>query len=128
MKKYIYVIFSSLEYINLQGVSMKNIAKIALSVALIMGVGATTASADAAKGQKLFLKKLKSPCGFSGTKMAQQHTQDEWEEINDAGKLADEIKKICPKAPSDSIDGKFLPDYYDFFYEFASDSGNVPSC
>lgn len=26
------------------------------------------------------------------------------------------------------IKDKFIPHYYDFFYEYASDSGNVPSC
>jgi hypothetical protein len=56
--------------------------------------------------------------------MAQKHTQDEWEEIQEAGKLNDEIKSICGKGTKD----KYLPHLYDFFYEYASDSGNVPSC
>lgn len=107
---------------------MNKIVKLLLSVAIILGMGATVASADAAKGQKLYLKKLKSGCGMTGAKMAQQHSQDEWEAINEDGKLADEIKSICPKAPGSSLKDKYLPEYYDFFYEYANDSGNVPSC
>ena len=97
-------------------------------VAVVLGLGVTTASADAAKGQKLFIKKLKSGCNMTGAKMAQSHSQDEWESINDEGAIADEIKKICPRTPSKSLDEKYIPHYYDFFYEYANDSGNVPSC
>ncbi len=107
---------------------MNKIIKTTLAACLLLSMGATVASADAAKGQKLYLKKLKSSCGFNGAKMAQKHSQDEWEEINDDGELANEIKKICPKAPSSSLKDKYIPHYYDFFYEYANDSGNVPSC
>jgi 23S rRNA pseudoU1915 N3-methylase RlmH len=87
---------------------------------------ATTASADATKGQKLYLKKLKSACDLNGAKMAAKHTQAEWEAVKDT--LADEIKKICPNAEDKALKDKYLPHYYDFFHKFASDSGNVPSC
>ena len=107
---------------------MNKIIKITLAAAILLGMSATTASADVAKGQKLFIKKLKPGCGFTGAKMAQKHSQDEWEELNDDGKIADEIKKICPKTPSSAIKDKFIPHYYDFFFEYANDSGNVPSC
>lgn len=107
---------------------MNKIVKIALGAALLLSLGATTASADAAKGQKLFSKKLKKACGQNGGKIAGKHTQDEWTDINDAGKLKDEIKKICPKVKDKSLKSKYMKDYYDFFHDFASDSGNVPSC
>lgn len=107
---------------------MNKIAKIALSAAIVLGMSATTASADVAKGQKLFSKKLKKACGISGAAMAGKHTQGEWEEINAAGKLADEIRSICPDVQDKQIKDKFLPHFYDFFYEYGSDSGNVPSC
>ena len=55
----------------------------------------TTASASVKKGQKLYSKKLKKKCGFTGAKMAAKHTQDEWEAINDSGKLNAQIKKQC---------------------------------
>ena len=107
---------------------MNKIIKITLGAVLILGMGATTVSADAGKGQKLFKKKLEKACGMNGATIAAKHTQGEWEEINEAGKLADEIKKICPSVKDKALKGKYVPHYYDFFFNFASDSGNVPSC
>lgn len=107
---------------------MNMLTKSILASAMILAVGTTIASADVAKGQKLYLKKLKSSCDMTGAKMASQHSQFEWETIKQEGKLADELKKICPKAPSDALKDKYLEHYYDFFYEYANDSGNVPSC
>ena len=107
---------------------MNKIVKIALGAAVILSLGATVASADAAKGQKLYSKKLKKACGVNGGVVAGKHTQDEWTDIENAGKLKAEIKKICPKAKDKALKDKYMKDYYDFFHDFASDSGNVPSC
>ena len=106
--------------------NMNKITKIALGAAIILSMGSTVASADVNKGMKLYKKKLKSSCHMSGAAMAAKHSQDEWSEINDAGNLKAEIKEICPKVKN--VKDKFLPHLYDFFNEFASDSGNVPSC
>ncbi|MBD3823685.1 MAG: cytochrome C [Epsilonproteobacteria bacterium] len=105
---------------------MKTIAKIALSAVIVLGMSATTASADVAKGQKLYQKKLKSGCGISGAAMAGKHTQGEWEELKEAGKVKAEIEKICPDLKG--LKDDYINDLYDFFYEYGSDSGNVPSC
>ncbi len=107
---------------------MNKIVKIALGAALILSVGATTAAASADKGQKLFTKKLKKSCGIGGAAMAAKHTQGEWTEINEAGKMADEIKNICPNIKDGALKGKYLPHYFDFFHEYGNDSGNVPAC
>lgn len=107
---------------------MKKIVKIVIGATLLLAVGATTASADVAKGQKLYMKKLKVPCDMNGAAVAGKHTQDEWKDIQEAGKLVDEIKVICPKAKGDALKDDFVEDYYDFFHEYGSDSGNVPSC
>ena len=107
---------------------MNRIVKIVLAAMLLLGMGAVTLNADAAKGQKLYLKKLKGSCNMNGAKMAAQHSQGEWETIKEDGKLADELKKICPKAPAKALKEKYLNHYYDFFFEYANDSGNVPSC
>ncbi len=104
---------------------MNDFAKLAVAALLGMTLLSTTATADIKKGQKIFLKKLKAPCGFSGAKFAHKHTQDEWEAINGAGKFAAEVKKLCPKA---TIKPKYVPHVYDFVYEYAKDSGNIPSC
>ena len=107
---------------------MNKLLKLALTSAVVVGLSATVASADVTKGQKLFSKKLKKACGFSGAKMAAKHSQDQWEEIQENGELANEIKNICPSVKDKSLKEKFMPHYYDFFYEYANDSGNVPSC
>jgi len=105
---------------------MNTLLKLVLAGAIALAMSTTVASADVTKGQKLFSKKLKKKCGISGAKMAQKHTQDQWESIQENGTLIDEIKTICPKVKK--VKEKYVPHFYDFFYEYASDSGNVPSC
>ena len=107
---------------------MNNLLKIVLTSLMVLAVSTTVASADVKKGQKLFTKKLKGACGVTGAAMAGKHTQGEWTEIHEAGKMADEIKVICPKVKDKAIKDKYLEHYYDFFKEYGSDSGNVPSC
>lgn len=104
---------------------MKTMSKLAVAILLGMTLFASTATADVAKGQKIYLKKLKARCGFAGTKFAHKHTQDEWESIFESGKFTNEVKRICPKA---KFKKKYAPDLYDFVYKYASDSGNVPTC
>jgi len=105
---------------------MTKLLKLVLAAGVAMMLVNTTASASVKKGQKLYAKKLKKACGFSGAKMAAKHSQDEWEALKD--NLKDEIKKLCPKVKDKVLKSKYLGHYYDFFYEYANDSGNVPSC
>ncbi|MCX6052946.1 MAG: cytochrome C [Campylobacterales bacterium] len=107
---------------------MNKIAKIALSATIILGMGAVSLSADPAKGQKLYLKKLKAACNMTGAAMAGKHTQDEWKKLKEGGKIATELKTVCAGLKDDAVKDEYLEDYYDFFHEFGSDSGNVPSC
>ncbi len=107
---------------------MKKFLGIVAAGTLAISLLSTSAMADPAKGQKIYLKKLKKACGFNGAKMSAMHTQDEWEEIKESGKLEDEIIKLCPKVKKGYLKEKWLDDLYDFFYKYASDSGNVPSC
>lgn len=105
---------------------MNKLLKLVFIGAVALSLSSTVASASPAKGQKLYAKKLKKACGFTGAKMAAKHSQDEWEALKD--NLADEIKSICPSVKDKSLKAKYLDHYYDFFYEYANDSGNVPSC
>ena len=107
---------------------MSKLLKLALTAAVACSLTATVASADVTKGQKLFSKKLKKACAMTGAKMAGKHSQDQWEALKNDGKLVDEIKTICPNVKDKSLKEKYIPHYYDFFYEYANDSGNVPSC
>ena len=103
---------------------MNRLLNLVLAGAVALSISTTIASADVAKGQKLYSKKLKKACGISGAKMAGTYTQDQWEEIGNGAKLNAQIKKTCGK----EVKEKYLPHLYDFFYEYGSDSGNVPSC
>jgi len=107
---------------------MNTITKLAVAALLGMTLFSSTASADVKKGQKIYLKKLKAPCNIGGATFAQKHTQDEWEEIYEAGKFVDEVKRLCPKIKVKKFKAKYTPHVYDFVYEYASDSGNVTAC
>ena len=98
-----------------------------LLFAAVVGLGfiSTVAQADVNKGQKLYLKYLKRDCGMNGGEMAKKHRQAEWKALNDAGKLNEELKTICPKAKP--LKEKYVSHVYDFLYNYASDSGNVQS-
>ncbi len=94
-----------------------------LSIVLIV-IGATSLSAEVAKGQRIYTKQLQKKCkNMSAGDFASKHSQDEWEEIYDAGTLSSEIKSIC----GNSISEKLLPHIYDFAYEYANDSAKVPA-
>ena len=102
--------------------------KIIMTGSLVLGVAATSLSADAVKGQKLFSKILKDPCGMTGAKFAGKHTQDEWKELKTSGKFEAEVIKICPNVKAGDLSPSAIENIIDFSIEFASDSGNVPSC
>ena len=102
--------------------------KIAFVGSLVLGLGSTALFADAAKGQKLYSAKLKDACGINGAKFAAKHTQDEWKQLKEGGKFKAEIVKICPNVKADDLSDSVIENVYDFSFDFASDSGNVPSC
>jgi hypothetical protein len=109
--------------------TVMKISKLLFAVLAAVALLGTAAQADVKKGTKLYLKKLKKPCNMSGAKFAASHTQAEWSELKESGKLADAILEMCPKAKvNDKFKTKYLPHIYDFAHEYASDSGNVPSC
>jgi len=107
---------------------MNNLLKTVLASVMVLAVSTTAVSGDVNKGKKLFTKKLKGSCGMTGAAMAGKHTQGEWKEIEEAGKIADEIKTLCPSIQDKALKEKYLNHYLDFFHEYGSDSGNVPSC
>ena len=110
---------------------MNMIVKSAAVVAALL-LASTSAQADVTKGQKIYQKKFTKLCGQSGAKFAAAHTQSEWEDAKDEGKLADVFSTICPAGEKifkgTDFKEKMEADLYDFVHEYASDSGNVPSC
>ena len=111
---------------------MRTYKKVALAAIIGLGLLSTAASADADKGMRIYQKKLKSVCGFSGAVFAAKHTQDEWAEAKEISELGKVMTEACP-AGADFFDSakfkkKFSSHLYDFVHDFASDSGNIPSC
>ena len=105
---------------------MKKLLKI-VGIALFgLTLCSVSANAGVVKGQKLFIKKMKKSCGFTGGDMAKKHSQAEWKSIYDGGKLSDELLKQCPNSKPQKE--KYLKHMYDFFHNYANDSGNVPAC
>jgi hypothetical protein len=78
------------------------------------------------KGEKLFTKKLQKYCEISGGEFALRYSQDEWEEIAEAGEFDNVTLEICPKLKN-IYQAKWTPTLYQFAYMYASDSGNIPS-
>ncbi|MBE0491262.1 MAG: hypothetical protein IBX44_03305 [Sulfurospirillum sp.] len=112
---------------------MKKILGLLLAVFVLVGVMSTSALADAAKGQKYYLKYMKKSTGINGGQFAAKHTQAEWKELfaSDGVKFIETYSVEFPNA-ADFLKGdkfkKYMGDISDFLINFASDSGNVPSC
>ncbi len=105
---------------------------IIMTIALLF-LGSAALYADAAKGQKVYLKTFKSQFNMNGAKFAVLHSQDEWEELfeDDAEGFIQEFSERFPKAAPYLSNPKTLKKIMliqDFVIEYANDSGNVPSC
>jgi len=109
--------------------------KVLVTAIALGAMFATSAMADTAKGQKLYLKACKS-CHGNGVKGAALHSQAEWDKIfsNGAKQLIDvHVNSTKPEAaPSKAyFNGAFkghMDDLHDFLHEYGNDSGNVPAC
>jgi len=106
---------------------MKKIITLIVMALFVMVSTPSIATAGAKKGQKIFKKKLRKKCRFSGVKFARYHTQGEWEEIFDDGKFPQEAKKICPRLKLKKIKPSWWEHVYEFSYMYAKD-GKVPKC
>ena len=112
---------------------MKRLIKILLVGALLGSVGGTALMADVKKGQKLYLKTLKSKFHINGTKFAALHTQEEWTTLfaNEGEGFIKEFSERYPNSEKTLAKRniwKKLQHVKDFAIEYANDSGNVPSC
>lgn len=111
---------------------MATFKKVALTAVIGLGLLSTSAYANADKGKRIYQKKLKAACGYTGAKFAAMHTQDEWTEAKEDGKLGEVMTEACPAGKdffeSKKFKTKFSSHLYDFVNDFASDSGNIPSC
>ena len=112
---------------------MKKTTSLLLAAMVAGSVFATSATADASKGQRVYLKKLKSVCKKDGLKsgavFAIKHDRHGWEAVNKSGNLKTEWVKICPHAAKKvkKMREKDVKNLYDFVWKYASD-GETPSC
>ncbi len=104
----------------------KSFAVIGMAL-MVVGSVPTCTFANAKKGQKIFKRKFRKKCGFSGVRFARNHTQDEWEEIWEEGRFPEEAKRICPRLKLKKIKKSWWKHVYDFSYKYAKD-GVVPKC
>ena len=112
---------------------MKKVFTFVFSALLMLSLSTTTALADAAKGQKYYLKYMKDAAGKNGAKFAHEHTQAEWAALFEGSgeKFVEEYSSKYPALKeffNDEKFPKFLPHIKDFCIEYALDSGKVPNC
>lgn len=104
--------------------------KVTIITALL--VASMNLSADAAVGQKYYLKLFKSQTKMNGAKFASLHTQDKWREMFESGefeeKFSESSERLKKFFQGDKWESKIKPHIKDFAIEYAKDSGNVPSC
>jgi hypothetical protein len=111
---------------------MRKTSSLLLAALVATSMFSTTVSADAKKGQKYYLKKLKV-CKNDGLKngglFAVKHTRAEWEKVKNDGALITEWSKLCPSGADkfSKMKEDDVTDLYDFVHKYASD-GDVPSC
>ena len=94
---------------------------------------ASSVMADVNKGKRYYMKNFKQKFKMNGLDFVQLHTQAEWQALfEDEGRgFIVEFSKKYPKQESYLNDPKLwkkLQHVRDFAIEYASDSGNTPSC
>ena len=112
---------------------MKSLIKVIILGALLGSMGSSVLMADVKKGQKHYLKTFKSKFKMNGVKFATLHTQEEWNQLfeNEGEAFKKEFSQAYPKSKkvlSNPKVWKKLQHVRDFAIEYASDSGNMPSC
>jgi|GEM_PF-1344628 len=79
------------------------------------------------KGKHIFIQYLKETCNTTAYKFAGNYAQEEWEEIAESGKFKETIFKLCPSI-KETYKESWSSNLYQFFYEHANDSENIPEC
>jgi hypothetical protein len=107
---------------------MKKLIMLTLGVMLTFNV-----FADAAKGQKYYLKYLRPHFAINGQEFASQHLKVEWKRLfkKDAKRFIKEYTKKFPESAeflNGEIMQKIAPDVKDFTIKYAADSGELASC
>ena len=106
----------------------RTIIRAALALMIGVGVAATVASADPIKGEKVLNRAIHDDCSLPASRVAMQHSVDEWEAIVKAGQMEAEVTKLCGRKTAIK---PFLPKYSKYVVEYlehyANDSGAIPA-
>jgi len=78
-------------------------------------------------GQKIFRKKLQRSCGYTASYWAQQHTEEEWSDLQESGTFKNELATMCPKSIK-VVKDTWMESLYLFAHEYAKDTGKHPRC
>jgi hypothetical protein len=110
-----------------KGIIFSTLCLVSISNALnIKERGIDLSLGDTKVGQSIFSRYIRFDCNISYIKFAIIHTQNEWEDIAQAGKFEEEIFRVCPKITK-KYAREWTPHLYQFAYYYAIDSGNIPS-
>ena len=93
--------------------------KIITGILILLSINTFVNGSCIDKGKEFYDKELKEKCKMDSYNFAENHTQDEWKNIHDTGKMAEEITKICKV--DIMLDNDTLFNLYNFVYEYASD-------
>lgn len=107
---------------------MKKLIMVTLGLILTFNV-----FADAAKGQKYYLKYLRPHFVINGQEFASQHLKVEWTRLfkNDSKRFIKEYTKKFPESAeflNSETFQKIAPDLQDFAVKYAADSGELATC
>jgi hypothetical protein len=116
MLKYSKILFVSIALLFINGCEQKvqnktEVAKEDQERAALIETGAVT------DGAILYNKELRNHCKISGYSLARKNSKQQWKILAQNGKLAQEIKKICP---SINYNHNWTPDLYEFLHKNAT--------
>ena len=79
------------------------------------------------KGEAIYTKRLKNICETKESELSEHYSQDEWEAFASEGKFENAIFEICPQIEP-SYNKEWSEDLYQFYYQKARDSEEIPEC
>ncbi len=79
------------------------------------------------KGEEIYKKRLKKICDTNKSELSEHYSQDEWEAFASEGKFENTIFEICPQIEP-SYNKEWSEDLYQFYYQNARDSEEIPEC
>jgi len=105
-----------------------SLVKVLFSALFALGLFSAIASADPSKGEKILTRAIHNGCEIPASRLAMMHSQEEWDAIYKAGKMEEEIKKLCPKLGQlQPLNKKYAQDVYEYLEHYANDSGAIPA-